>query len=168
MRDPKTNIDIIMDYNHYKIHDSQMYNISFSDTIAAAATKEFYMYTGTGEPHIKFDVTTDGQAKIEMYEGITVSANGTSVTVHNMHRDSTDSCAAVVFAAPTWSTNSEILLAVDLIPGSGKNASQIGSTARVDTEWIFKSDEKYLLRITNQAGSTITAYVNCEFYEFDV
>lgn len=168
MRDRSTNNEIILDFEHYKVHDEEMFSVSYPVTVTAASTNEFMINTGTGEPHIKFSMASDGETKTILLEGITTSANGTSVTVRNMYRDSANSCASVFFHTPTWSTNSEITLITELVPGGGNPAQQFGASARSHTEWILKSGTKYLVQILNISASTITAVLNMQFYELSL
>ncbi len=154
---------VSIDFNHYKVHDSEMYLAGQYFTVTAASTKEFMIVTGSEKVHAAFDVATSAQTLIKMYEGITTSSNGTSVTVYNMDRSSANTCAAVFFHTPTWSTNSEVLILSELSPVAAVGTTHLGTVK--DGEWILNSSTKYLVQLTNQSGSTITSTLNMSFYE---
>lgn len=167
--DPQTGSDIVIQFEHYKVHDSEMYSTGYYFTVTAASTKEFLMVaSASADPHVVFGVAVSGQSLVKLYEGVTTSVLGSSVTVFNMHRDSSNSCGSTFFHTPTWSTNTETLLTTELLPGGDKNQTRVGSSARQTTEWILEESTKYLIQITNQAGSTIGASVGIQFYELDL
>lgn len=152
-----------IDFNHYKTHDSEMYIAGQIFTVTAASTQEFMIVTGSDTMHIHFDIPTSAQTLVKIYEGITTSANGTSVSVYNMDRASSNTCTATFFHTPTWSTNSETLLLTELTAVSGVSTAKIGNYK--DGEWIFNSSTKYLIQLTNQSASTVTSTLNLNFYE---
>lgn len=167
--DRYSNNDIVLDYEHYMVHDANMYQCSLFSTVTAASVLDFYCCTGTKEAHIKFDYSSDGKSKVQLYEGVTCNANtiGTIHPVYNMYRESTDSCTAYLGYGTAFSTNTEVLLSTILVPGSTAPPTRIGSNARTNTEWVLKPSTRYMVRVTNQDVGTITCAINCNFYEHD-
>lgn len=168
--DPNKTGNVTISFEHYKVHDSQMYTAGYYFTITAASTNNFMIKTGSGEPHTVLQVAVSGQALVKLYEGVTAGAGntGTAVDIFNLHRDSSNSGTVLCFRDTVWSTNTETLIAVDLLPGGNHPTSRIGTSSREATEWILEENEQYSLEITNQAGATIGASVNIEFYELNV
>lgn len=163
--DTLTGVPIVIDYDHSKVHKGKMYNVSQYYTAAAGATINMMIVAGADELHAKLAVQSTGQCLVKFYGGITSSANGTTCTVINMNRNSTNTTTAIAFYNATWSTNTENLLDTVLIAGGNIPAARIGGEARQNTEWELKANTKYLVSLVNQAGATITATINAQFYE---
>lgn len=173
MRDKNNTADVTMDFAHYKVHDSQMYEANYYFTITAASSNNFFIKTGSGEPHVSVHVAVGGQTLVRFYENISISAGntGTAVPIRNLHRDSSNSGTVLCFRDTVWSSgagSNTVLLSTDLLPGGDHPTTRIGTSARDNTEWILKSNNQYAIQLTNQAGSTIGASVNIEFYELEV
>lgn len=165
--DKDTGANITMEFNHWKVHDNEMFECSFYDSIAAAGTQEMLIVTGASEPHINFMISVSGQALLKLYEGVTTSALGTTLTAYNFQRSSSNTPDAAFYDGPTWSSNSEIIIFTDLIPGGDKNVSQVGASMKKGTEWNLKANTKYIVNVLNQAASTIGSDIACEFYEVE-
>lgn len=166
--DKDTGCQIGIDFVHYKIHRGEMYLASTYTTVTSASLSEIYFKTGPIDMHVVAEVNVSGAAKISFYEAVTTTADGSSITVYNLYRNSAKSCGAVFFGGPTWSTKSEKLIFVDYIPGGDTVQTRVGGTGRTNSEFILKPNTKHILQIQNLAGTTITASVNAEFYELDV
>ncbi len=166
--DKDTGCQVGIDFVHYKIHRGQVFLASTYNTIASGGTSEIYLLTGAKDTHIVAEVNASGSAKVTLYEGVTTSVNGTTLTAYNLYRNSANSCGAVLFVGPTWSTKSEIVIFQDYIAGGDSQQTRVGGMGRIESEFILKPSTKYILRLTNLAGATNTASVNAEFYELDV
>lgn len=176
MRDRYTNNDISLHYEHYLIHDAQIYNASCYLTVTAASSQDVMIICGSCSCHSVFEVAVSGQALVTLYEGVTINSGagntGTAVNIFNMNRESSDSCGSLVFksqaTAINWSAGAAAVYHVlyqDQLPGGEKAVSMVGSQLSRNSEWILKGEQKYLVRVTNQAASTITATVNLRWYE---
>jgi hypothetical protein len=155
--------NVSMDYGLYKVHDGGMYHIVCTNSLAAAANLDMMFYHSTASLHIDLEVGCGGAVTARLLEGITSSANGTTLTAYNMNRNSTNSTGAYFWQAPTWSTASEKTLVNKYIGAT--SGEKIGMGVRKDVSWDLIANTKYLLRITNSSGATITASINGEFYE---
>jgi hypothetical protein len=156
---------VIMDYNHYQVHDGQLYSTSHYNTIASGANLDIMIVTSTKEQHAVLQVATSGQSLFTLYEGITTSANGTTIPAYNMDRESTNTCTSAFFYNTTWSTASEKIIFQQLLPGGATQQTRVGAQAHAGSEWILNTNTKYLCRFANQAGATNTVTWNNEFYE---
>jgi hypothetical protein len=157
--------NVSIDYNHYKVHDGQMYSANYSFGITTASNLDIMIVTATDEPHIVLEVEGTGQALIKFYEGITSSANGTTIPVYNFDRNSSNTTTVAFFQGSTWSTNSEVTLKTIIMPGGSTPQTRIGGQSRTGIEWELKASTKYLVRLANQAGTTNTVSFNAEYYQ---
>lgn len=165
VKDNSHGCQVTIDFNHYKVHAGEMFSATYSATITAGANQDIMIVTGANDPHVNFNIAVTGQGLFSIYEGITSSANGTTLTVYNMNRNSANSCTLVMFSGPTWSTNSEKLIYRAIMPGGASPTTRVGGVTRPGTEWELLPSTKYLVRIANESGSTNTSSVNIEFYE---
>lgn len=161
--DKITGNDITIDAVHYNCHDGNMYH--FSDYDSVTATREYLISVGTSEAHSTFEVDSDGKTLLQIYENITTSVLGTTLTALCMNREDKNIPLTKFYRTPTWSTSAEILMYSKLIPSATNPSSRAGNGTRIGTEWILDHNTKYLVRLTDHAGSTITTTLNMEFYE---
>jgi hypothetical protein len=155
--------NVPIDYNHYRVHDGSMYHITYSNSLAAAANLDLMFLNSASAMHVAFEVGVGGAATIKFYENLTTSALGTTLTAYNMNRNSTNSTGTWWYGGPTWSTASEITLVNKYIGAASQD--KVGVGVKENVEWDLKANTKYMLRITNSAGATITASINGEYYE---
>ena len=154
------NLTKVVDIPFYQVVDENLYAVTHYATVTAASTYELDIVTGSVKSPIGIEVVASGQCLVAVYEGVTFTgALANSVTVLNMNRGSSDSCAATFFQSNAWSTNSEITMYQDLIAGD-KTYSDLNKV-----RWVLQSSTNYVVRVTNQAGSTIGATYNLNFWE---
>jgi hypothetical protein len=160
---------IVQSLVHSLVHDKRMWNGShFTTDFTDSSTLEFYLKPpSTKEAHAVFSIQVSGATKMALMEAVTTTANGTTLTAYNMHRESTASCTTLFTLNPTWSTNSEKTISSGYIPGSNLGTLKTGGQARSETEWVLAPGVKYIFQATNQSGSTITANLGVEFYEVE-
>ena len=96
-----------IDYNHYKVHDEKMFSANYSFGITSASNLDIMFVTSSNTAHTTLEIEGTGQALVTFYEGITSSANGTTIPVYNFDRGSSNSTTMALFYGSTWSTNSE-------------------------------------------------------------
>lgn len=102
----------------------------------------------------KLFVKSDQDIKIEYYEGVTVSANGTPLTVYNFNRVNDVPCNTAVYHTPTV-TGPGLKYAPDLYAlvgtwGVGVNVSTATPFSGADEfSAILNPTKKYLYKITN-------------------
>ena len=158
----KTNMKYLtktVDIPFYQVEDENMYAITHYATVTAASTYELDVVTGAVQTPAYLEVVANSQCLVTVYEGITFTgALANSVTIFNMNRTSANSCAATAFHSNGWSTNAEVTLKQDLIMGD-----KYWSETKL--RWILQSSTNYVVRVTNQAGATIGATYNINFYE---
>jgi hypothetical protein len=112
--------------------------------------------------HMKLGGSVGDTSRLQLFEGTTVSANGTARTPFNRNRISTVTPLTSVFFAPTI-TGVGTLLEDKVIPANlhiSENAA--------DLEWVLPpGGSLYLARLTNLAGSASAATLSLGFYEID-
>jgi len=155
--------NVPIDYNTYRVHTGKMYHVVCSNSLAAAANLDMMFYNSTASIHGEFEIGCGGAVTVKFYEGITSSADGTTLTAYNMNRNSTNSSTSYFWQGSTWSSTSEKTLVNKYIGATSGEA--IGMSVKDRVEWNLIANTKYLIRITNSSGATITASINGEFYE---
>ncbi len=143
--------------------------VQATDYATAVATPRDYLFrTGsTKDIHLVFGVVASGAAKIELYEGATISGVGTPVPTFRMNRQTVKSTEALIFHTPTIGADgSRIQQLYNAGTGAGGNQSGGQVAAHDDAEWLLKRSTDYIIRIIPSASSTIS--ITMEWYEVDI
>jgi len=173
--DPEIPAVTVVTSVHRLTHDGFMYHISGKVTgFANAATDDFLIVAPPEkEGHIiDFNLTMGrGDIDIVTYEGTTTSNDGTPLQseVFNTNRNSTNTPLQTLFSDPTI-TDVGTLIHTSWMPptstGTGQSASGFVGGGQGE-EWTIVPAEKYLMRITNNSGSTIDYRYEFKWYEAD-
>jgi len=151
---------------HYRVHDSTTYQTSYKSPegadVADNGNVTLLIRVGPRKPHITFSVAAGGDCEIEFREAVSLTANGTALTLYNMDRGSSNSPTASTFQGPTYTGGT--LLANYLNPGGTKNQS-VGGTARNNTEWILAANTNYIVRGINRSGGGTPVSIMLQWYE---
>ena len=161
----------VIQEQHRLIHDGMFFTTSGKQTGFADATSvEFLISPPAGcFPHIQSMVLNFGRGDIdfEAYEGPTVTDNGTALPTRNVNRNSTNTPALNLYANPT--TTDDGVMGFQLwVPPTGTGTGQSANgTAGVGqgSEWILKPETQWLVRLTNNSGSTIDWSYEFSWYE---
>jgi hypothetical protein len=160
-----SNAIITINLEHSKIHQGEGWEVSIeAESIASGASYYVLFKTSEGyRPHLRsYEVTTtDSPTTIRLFEGATVSADGSAVTARNRNRNESDVNGISVFSQPTV-TNEGTRLETDFIPTSGNKAG--GNVGSFYEEFILKPSTNYLIKITNGSNNTVDAYFNAFWY----
>lgn len=151
-----------IEYDHFKLHQGQVFNCSyfFTNTAANGINEISIEVPSDIEFHTKMQMAVEFKAEVSLLEDVTVTVNGNSITVFNMKRDSGVTSSAIVFANPTAATGT----AIDVfLIGSAGFRGGFGGQARHNTEWILE-DNKYLMRAKNISATTSCMAFNVQFY----
>jgi len=119
--------------------------------------------TATQSAHTRIAAGCGGDAQFEIFEGTTVSDDGTPIDVWNRNRFSSNTAQTTTFSSPTISDSGTSVHYSFIFGGSGGKAA--GGTGSGFDEWILKTDEIYLVRLTNKSGQTHPASIELNFYE---
>jgi hypothetical protein len=142
---------ITTDALHAHTHDgsSYFYTHIFTGVANDAAGEILLQTTSSHAPHMRVIAVAGGAAELELFEGTTFSAAGTSGTPRNRNRFKADSAFLTATHTPTV-TDAGTSIFIEEIPG-GKGGNSLGGSGTLD-EVVFKTSENYLLRTTNRSG----------------
>ena len=163
--DANTRSLITVDYAHHEMHEGSHYFIKtwVEITGATGSLVEFIFITPdvTKQIHAKVELIADADSTFTIYEGATVSSNGSAVTAINCYRDSTNTALLQPYANPTvTSTGSAIWTARN---GGGRTAVGVGLGSNF--EIIAKRNSIYLFRlIKNTTADTI---IDIDFFWYE-
>ena len=157
---------ISMSTTHNLIHRGLYLGAGYIDTaVTAAADIEVLIQVSSAhDMHLSIKTITGGDATLDIYEGTTVSAAGTSVTVRNHNRKFSDTSNSTITHTPTI-TGDGTLIWKEYIPG-GSTGVAPGAIQQVSAEQtVFKANTNYLFRLTNNAAVTEPLQIQISFYE---
>jgi hypothetical protein len=146
-----------IDYAHYQVHSGQHFMGGDLGTISNNGNVDYlFISDNTYNCHFLFDIASDQNIKIEIYEAPTITANGTVLGTINLNRTKTNVPTALVYKNPTITANGNMLGAMYSI---GR-----GAPANNNQEMIFKKGVKYLCRLVGTVNGTIYSVV-FDWYE---
>lgn len=164
-----------IDPSHLAIHESRHYTASRVVDVAGAGTALYLiacLSTATVGVHFAMNLITELEAQIDIYEGTTVSANGTAVNIFNRNRKSgtnpTGSGMVSIFHTPTVTADGTLIYTshAGTQTGPGNQGGGSGFNTRGDSELILKDSTLYLVRITNaHATNANQVAIDFEWYE---
>ena len=155
---------------HSYIHEGIFFESYNKFTLAAGATRLVTIKPAAGT-YLHYRptnlVTSADKVTIEFYEGATVTANtGTAVTPSNHNRNSALTSVVTLLDAPTVTANG-IKFAQVYIPGAtGTGGTRTGASAgESESEWVFKPDTQYAIKVTNGSSGSNDIQINFQWYE---
>ncbi len=150
---------------HNRIHVGDMYSASHLFTsIGAAADAEVLIKVGSNKYlHFMFSISAGAESYVYIFEGPTITTNGTEVQIRNMNRFSSNTSDANVYYTPTIGVDGT-QICVGLLPGAIKK-NDMGGNIRPDTEWILNKNTDYLIRVTNNGTGAEPVAIQLEWYE---
>lgn len=159
----------LIDTNHRHVHDGFYFHASGRATLGIAGTLDLLLNVPAGcYPHVQ-DVLFnlgDAPADIGIYRGVTTSDDGTAVTVHNRNLNSSTTPEAVLTHTPTITDLGTQIHDRYIGDTGGTGINKIGAfTPSTGEEWVFAPGEKYLVRLTNNSGASMTVSYEAFWYE---
>ncbi len=158
--------------DHKYIHQGQAFIVSLvSDELTKNGGTEKIRFktpaVGDGYVHwrpISASSTKD-LAKVELYEGATITDEGTELTPNNRNRPMAERVSNSVIGQGATTSDDGLLLATFSV-GSGGRRSQGGSVQGDADEIVFKADTEYVIILTN-IGTTSNShiYIGLTWYE---
>lgn len=150
---------------HERIHQGLVFSASFLNlTVPVDAFRNILFRTSVAlEAHVRITLAAGAEATLHIYEGPTVTDNGTPIPSINRNRNSTYEAASLVFDGAVVTDDGFELDSHFTAGGSGPHAT--GGTDISFNEWIFKANTDYLIRPTNISGKIIGANLRLDFYE---
>jgi hypothetical protein len=156
---------------HRHIHDGFVYHCATKVTgLIDTGTLDHLIVVPAGSfPHFhKMRASVgNGDVDIVMYEGSTASADGTPLSSFNLNRSSSNTPDVVINTAPTITDVGTEIHPLWIPPtGAGIGQTVEGVSAATEgEEWVLAPSMKYLRRITNNSGATISLWLEYFWYE---
>lgn len=158
---------VVMDAEHYRIHQGNGYTASGKLTIAQGGGQGFVLVDNPNGsyPHFRgYSVTgTGAPMDIYLYETPTTTANGTQLPARNNNRNSSNVAVLDIYSGPTVSANGTEL-EYFLVVGTKQSG---GSGVDLPVEWILKPATKYLIRIVNNTTGAGTDSVGAHMFWYE-
>lgn len=153
----------VVQTDHAQLHEGRSFH--FSELIGSVADDDSqdYLYVPNAGSHLRFWTVSaeNGPLSITLYENPTVTDNGSQLSPLNMNRFSDNTSNMDMYKSPTV-TSTGTLLNTDTMFNSRRDGA--GSTSDFPLEWILKTGNTYLVRITNTSNGTIDVSFNTEWY----
>lgn len=154
-----------LDSTHARIHEGIYYSIGFTiPSLANGVSQNCLLKTKDNEIHLRPSAVMGGDARFFIFEGTVVSANGSASTAANRRRESSSTHIVEIFNGATVTDDGDLLDEHLLVGGTGP-AQSIGGASELISEWVFKPNTNYLLRLTNISGASQPSNMHLDFYE---
>lgn len=168
--DPISHSVTAISEDHRMIHDEMAYTLTLPFTaLAAAGNKDILIDVPAAcYPHLrKIEANcSDGPFTLYVYEGTTVSANGTAKTPVNNNRNSAETAEALFYEGPTVTGAGTAILTHNCYSsGAPGVASSAGVDNDVEFEFVLAPSTKYLIRLNNGNAGAINGNIHLFFYE---
>jgi hypothetical protein len=159
-----------IDVSHQKIHEGNHFFIHKISLGINIASPKYYLIvppptaivpSDTIEMHIIFEIGTDIGGTVKTFEGATITASGTELTIINNNRRSSTPSFAHIYEDPIIAPLGEGIQIFEERSGTVTAGTKIGESYRSEEEIILNPDKKYLIKFTPLAdGANITAEIN--------
>lgn len=160
--DPWLTVDIV----HQRVHEGRYFSGGYYNAaVADTNTIQLLVQTTAEVTHAVFNATSSGDAYIQLFEGATVSAAGTAVTMSNHNRQSTKVFGGTVTHTPTVTGTGTQVNGTSLMPGGTKSAGSGGEFDGFGAEFVLAASTIYLFRVTNVAGGNAKMDVALKCYQ---
>ena len=168
VRHDKHGVDVWLDWIHHKVHHGELFTMSDIDTdVDILVPKEYLFVPKDDEVDIVFSVFSNKGLLIELFEGVTTSADGTPITAFNHNRIHSQRVHKMeIFIDPTVTVDGTRLSVIKIGDVAQGNRTIVGE-ARPGAELKLAPDIKYLIRMTADADDT-TVNISASFYEVNI
>ena len=138
------------------VHEGRKWHSPYIITnIAAAGNTDFLLLNGVNVCLFSYEVESDKQALVYLYEAPTITANGAALPIINLNRNDPVGVAATVetysgatIAAPGTFRDSHIL-------GTSLNGGRVGGDeGSGQCAWVIAPSSNWLLRVTTVGVNT--------------
>ena len=156
-----------IDYEHHEIHEGKHFKGGYGVSDDSLQTDDIVSILFTTSDtniwaHWSLTATATGYAKIELYENPTITASGTSVTIWNRNRNSSNSPTVILSHSPTTS-GSGTKMVTKMIGGTGFKTT-IGDEHRGHSEFILKQNEQYMV-VGTALADNVSIQIGGDWYE---
>ena len=148
-----------INYEHHEVHEGNHYEHEDFSTLANGAVLNLGFQTAdtTKWLHFLYNVISTGQVEIELFEGATITWNGTNITSINNNRNSSNTSNLAQFQSnPTVTDPGTAISKISIGSSSNPNQGIPGALSR-GNEKILKQNTVYLLRLTSRVNDNIVS-----------
>jgi hypothetical protein len=141
------------DYFHGKLCMGRLYGVTdYDDDVDTAGPKYWHFTTASGVcTFISLEAAVSGAGLLQLFEGPTVDAAGTALTVFNKNRNSANLPTVLAKYDTTFSADGTAIAQIYL--GGGSTApTRLGGTH--ETSYALKANTHYALKFTPAANET--------------
>ena len=157
--------NIQIDYTHQQTHEGRFFSGGYyNGAVVNGASIDVLIQTDTKSPHLHMECSSVGDASARIYEGTTFSDAGSAVTMSNHNRTSTKTFVGTVTSMPTVTLTGTQVNGTTLLPGGTKNQAT-GTSFGSANEFILAPNTNYLIRLTNDSGSTTKMSISLQGYQ---
>lgn len=152
-----------LDWEHYEAHEGDAFSVYLvQDVTGAGSTYNVLIVTPNTEKqtHLRYTYNCEAEFSVVLFEGTTVSANGTAKTAYNRNRNSASTAGTEVYTGPTVTSDGTQLREARVWSGGGS-----GGSGESIGEWILATNQKYLLRFTKAGAGT--SYVSTKLWWYE-
>lgn len=159
---------VVMDYEHFRIHQSDMYHLVYVDLAVANNGKIEVLLSTTLLTHVTFNALTEGLSYASLLEAPTYSG-GTILPTHNRNRQAAlegnaTPVTGVYKHSPTVTVDGNALVDEVIVPG-GSSPARPSAGGRTSVEWLLAPGVDYVARLTNKSGSDAWMELQMDIYE---
>lgn len=168
-RDPKTSALVVVQDEERKAFNGEMRRAEYVfDDISDDADVEMLIRTGANRPTVFFTFASSGSGHIRLYEGATITDEGTEVIGHNRNRnlEGVLDFTTEVRQGHTASADGELIYELIVGGSAGSAGQRRGPEENPEiNRWILQPNTDYLMRWTNESGNQGRVELAVDWYE---
>ncbi len=147
-----------------QVHIGLMYTVdTFDEGVTGGNPVEWLVrVAATNDAYLDFIIAATGDALLEVFEGPTVTADGSTLTPLNRKRRSTDTPGTLFFKGPTTTADGTRVDRM-FVPGGSGGSSQ-GRSLQSPVSLVLTEGD-YLVRFTNRAAGAVDMCLVATLYE---
>lgn len=164
-QDLVSNNIVNIDQVHHQIHKGRHFQFTdITEDVQSATPKRYLLISPntTTRIHLVYRLESFPGALVQLYEGTTVSANGSQLSTPNSNRNSLNTAELLAYEDPTVTGDGTLLFSDQ--EGSTTTGGGVPSQVQHDDEVILKQNTRYQLKITVLANNTDTS-IHVDWYE---
>jgi hypothetical protein len=153
---------------HHQGHNSNLWIAGHYDSVVGSnVSVDVLLKTPAAwSAHMTAEGAAGGDAVGYLFEGTSVSSDGTALTVVCTNREDPKTAKVTAFHTPTVTGNGMLVMA-KFMPGGNWWFSP-GGQSSTGAEIILKQSTNYLLRVTNISGGSVPISAGANWYEIPV
>jgi hypothetical protein len=157
--DKATRAVTTIDYAHHEVHAGSEYFITYSATVASGNSMDILVITPdtTKWSHAPWEIESTLVTTFYIYEGTTVSNNGTDLSEINSNRNSASVAGTQTYHTPTV-TGTGTQIYIEAFGISTGAFVRVGGESNSTQEIILKQNTKYLFRITSGTNGSLISF----------